>query len=142
MSKHFTLLVEGNPKPQGSKRGFVISGKAILVDASEGNKDWRKTVTAAIKADRRFDPITGPVNVDLAFWLPRAKSNKTKFPAQKPDIDKLARSVLDAITDSGLIEDDAKVISLWCMKKWADDGVPGVLIQVWPHQDKSDTPTT
>lgn len=133
---HFMVYVPGKAAPQGSKKGFVINGRAILVDASEGNKAWRKLVTETIKADQDYIRYSGPVNVSLTFWMEKAKSNKTKHMAQKPDIDKLSRSVLDAMTDSEIIEDDSRVIYLTVTKRWAepDDYMPGVLIHVW--QDK------
>lgn len=142
MTDMFTIYVNGTPTPQGSKNGFVINGRAILVDASEGNKAWRKTVRDAIEAHKDYKQYKGAVNVSLAFWLARAKSNTKKQMTQKPDIDKLVRSVMDALTDSSIIEDDCRVVALSAMKRWADDGKPGVLIQVWPSQDPDDTPTT
>lgn len=136
---HFMVWVPGKAAPQGSKKGFVINGKAILVDASEGNKAWRKLVTETIKADQDYIRYSGPVNVSLTFWMEKAKSNKTKHMAQKPDIDKLSRSVLDAMTDSEIIEDDSRVIYLTVTKRWAepDDYMPGVLIHVWQDKDNA-----
>lgn len=132
----FMCYVPGKAAPQGSKKAFVINGRAVLVDASGGNKAWRRLVTETIIADSGYIRYTGPVNVSLTFWMEKAKSNKTTLMAQKPDIDKLARSVLDAMTDSEIIEDDARVIYLTITKRWAepDDYMPGVLIHVW--QDK------
>lgn len=133
----FMAYVPGKATPQGSKKAFVISGRAVLVDASEGNKAWRKLVTETIRSSKDYVRFPGAVNVGLTFWMQRAKSNKTTLMTQKPDIDKLARSVLDAMTDSFLIEDDARVVYLTITKRWAeeDEALPGVLIHVW--QDKN-----
>ena len=132
----FSIYVPGKAEPQGSKKAFVINGRAVLVDASGGNKAWRKLVTEAIKSHKDYIRFPGAVNVSLSFFMQRAKSNKTTLMAQKPDIDKLARSVLDAMTDSMVIEDDARVIYLTVSKRWNDepDALPGVFIHVW--QDK------
>ena len=131
---HFITFVPGIARPQGSKKAFVISGKAVLVDASEGNKAWRRQVTNSIADDPELIRYKGAVNVSLCFYMEKAKSNKTNLMTQKPDIDKLARSVLDAMTDSELIEDDSRVVYLNITKRWADETQPGVLIHVW--QDK------
>jgi Holliday junction resolvase RusA-like endonuclease len=125
----FSIWVSGKAAPQGSKKGYVINGRAILVDASEGNKAWRKKVTETVKAHEQYIRYKGAVNVSLAFYMEKAKSNKTGFMMQKPDIDKLARSVLDALTDSETIEDDSRVVHLTCSKTWADEQ-PGVLITI------------
>ena len=125
----FSIWISGKATPQGSKKAFVINNRAILVDASGGNKEWRKKVTDTVKAHEQYIRYKGAVNVKLAFYMEKAKSNKTGFMMQKPDIDKLARSVLDALTDSEIIEDDSRVVHLTCSKKWADEQ-PGVLITI------------
>jgi Holliday junction resolvase RusA-like endonuclease len=125
----FSIWVPGKPTPQGSKKGFVINGRAILVDASEGNKAWRKKVTDTVKAHEQYIRYKGAVNVSLVFYMEQAKSNKTRFMMQKPDVDKLCRSILDALSDSEIIEDDSRVVTLTAQKKWADQQ-PGVLITI------------
>lgn len=129
----FSIYVPGKATPQGSKKAFVINGRAVLVDASGGNKAWRKLVTEKIRQHDKYIQYSGAVNVSLTFWMQKAKSNKTTLMTQKPDIDKLARSVLDAMTDAEIIEDDSRVIYLTITKRWADepDALPGVLISVW-----------
>lgn len=139
MSDMFSAWIEGKPAPQGSKKAFVINGKAVLVESAAGNKTWRKTVTQAIIANRSYKKFEGAVNMSLVFYMPKAASNKTQQMTQKPDIDKLCRSVLDAASDSELIKDDSRIVLLSASKKWAEDGQPGVMIMVWSADD---TPTT
>lgn len=139
MTEMQTYWIPGIPTPQGSKKAFIINKRAVLVDASVDNKGWRKTVTTHIENHKDYKQIKGAVNVSFIFSMPRAKSNTKKQMIQKPDIDKLIRSVMDALTDSAIIEDDCRVVSLTAQKKWADDLQPGVFIAVWPNHD---TPTT
>lgn len=132
----YISYIPGKAAPQGSKKAFVIQGRAVLVDASEGNKAWRKLVTTTLAQDPDLIRFKGAVNVSLSFFMEKAKSNKTTLMTQKPDIDKLARSVLDAMTDSFVIEDDSRVVYLVITKRWAgEDNMPGVIIHVW--QDKT-----
>jgi Holliday junction resolvase RusA-like endonuclease len=132
----FVCWIPGKPTPQGSKKAFVINGRAVLVDASGGNKAWRKIVTETLKAHKDYIQYAGPVKVSLAFYMEKPKSNRTEQMAQMPDVDKLCRSVLDGLTDSLMIEDDARVVSLSATKYWAVDTQPGVMVTVW--QDKPD----
>lgn len=125
----FSIWIAGKAAPQGSKKAFVINNRAVLVDASEGNKAWRKHVTDTVRQHEKYIRYKGAVNVTLAFYMEKAKTNKTSFMMQKPDIDKLCRSVLDALTDSEIIEDDSRVVSLTSHKKWAQEQ-PGVLITI------------
>ncbi len=48
----------------------------------------------------------------------------------KPDLDKLERAILDALTKSGVIKDDALVVDLVASKHYADENRPGVLIEL------------
>jgi len=128
---HFT--VTGTPKPQGSKRAYTNrkTGQPIIVEsAGIPLKDWRTDIQqTAITTMNGTPPLTGPIYVDLRFHLQRPKSHpKTKqtWPATRPDIDKLARAVLDALTHI-CFNDDGQVVSLTVHKIW---GIPGVTISI------------
>lgn len=116
-----TFRVLGNPAPQGSKRPFKnrVTGATIMVESSKNVKPWRIAVEQAVMLQCQFgarsDPILfrGPVALDVTFTLARPKSaKKGARPAGRPDIDKLVRSTLDALTTSGVFEDDGCVVSL------------------------------
>jgi crossover junction endodeoxyribonuclease RusA len=118
------FFVPGVPKPQGSKRAFVVKGRPVLVEsAGVPLKDWRSMVAhvAAGEMGERL-PLEGPLLVTLNFYLPRPKSHpKTKvtYPSTRPDLDKLARACLDALTHI-CFYDDGQVISLYLNKHWGD----------------------
>ena len=132
------LFVPGVPAPQGSKRHV---GNGVMVESSKRLRPWRGTVTGAIvDAGWQHDPIlAGPVRVTLTFAMPRPKHhygtgrNAGVLRAAAPvwhegrgDADKLARAVLDALTDSGAIRDDGQVAWLTVSKVYAQQ--PGVSI--------------
>jgi Holliday junction resolvase RusA-like endonuclease len=110
--------VLGVPAPAGSKRGFVVNGRAVLVnDNKPTQKAWRQAVSSSAYEARTtagFETLTGPVSLQVEFFLPRPKSAKktAKWKATKPDIDKLLRSTLDGLTDAGIFRDDALVVEL------------------------------
>ncbi|HEX7098929.1 MAG TPA: RusA family crossover junction endodeoxyribonuclease [Acidimicrobiia bacterium] len=121
-----TFFVHGTPKPQGSKRAFVnkATGRAQVVESSKGVGDWRADVRAAAMAEWGEKPPTvRPVAVVVHFYLRRPKRHpKTKqtYPTARPDVDKLLRAVLDALT--GIVfKDDAQVITLTGTKEWDQD---------------------
>ena len=79
------------------------------------------------------DPLIGPVRVSLVFFIERPKSVKREHPSVRPDIDKLARAVLDGLTTAGVYSDDSQVVDLTASKVY---GVPaGVAVQVSPLSD-------
>lgn len=134
MSLTVSFYVPGIPRPQGSKRAFVNrhTGKAALVEsAGEPLKDWRGDVKRfAVDAMNGQPALEGPVFVALQFFLPRPKSHpKTKvtYPTSRPDADKLARGVLDALS-TVCFKDDSQITSLHVHKSWGE--TPGCNIEV------------
>lgn len=123
--------VIGTPKPQGSKRAYIHSGKARLVEsAGQPLKDWRTDIQQAAITAHQGDPLEGPIAVHLTFTLTRPKSHpKTKqtWPITRPDIDKLARACLDALTHV-CFKDDSQVTELIARKQWG--APPGVTVSV------------
>lgn len=128
------VFVPGTPAPQGSKRFLgVKGGRAVMVEsAAEKVRSWRADVRTAA-AGAVPAPLAGPVHVEVEFRLSRPASVSVKrrpFPTVKPDLDKLVRSTLDALTSAGVYGDDAQVVSLAVSKVYADGGPCGARIRV------------
>jgi len=125
------FFVPGKAAAQGSKRHV---GRGILVESSKEVGPWRERV--ALAAHQVMDgtgSYIGPVRVTVRFVMPRPKSApKTRYvyAAKRPDLDKLVRAILDAITDV-CIADDAQVVELIASKELASS-VDGEL-QVGAH---------
>lgn len=116
------FFVAGTPAPQGSKRHV---GGGRLIESSKHVKPWREDVRAAAEHAMNSSAWTigdqEPVTIDLQFWLRRPTSHPKRrrtLPVTKPDIDKLARSTLDALTSAGAISDDARVITITATKTY------------------------
>lgn len=108
------LFIPGVPASKGSYRILHSkSGGGFLIPADKREKAWRQQIVEYVKktGTRPYPPQT-PVNVTLTFHLPRPKTVHRTYPSVKPDLDKLIRCVLDAITDSGLWADDGCVVEL------------------------------
>jgi Holliday junction resolvase RusA-like endonuclease len=125
MTQLLHWFVEGTPVPQGSKTAMVVNGRAVMFEANKKHKAWRDHVKATVGSLEI--PSTQPVRVELQFWFERPKTVKREHMSVKPDIDKLSRSVLDAIT-GGILKDDSQVVILNARKEYGDK--PGVLIRV------------
>ena len=137
------ITVMGTPAPQGSKRHV---GNGVMIESSKKVKPWRQDVKyAALESndDGTGCPISGPVNIRVTFYLPRPKSHygtgrnsgqirttAPSKPAGKPDIDKLLRSTLDALTEAGVFVDDAQITDVLMGKRFADTRPPGAVIDV------------
>lgn len=129
-----TFTVYGLPAPQGSKRHV---GGGRMIESSAAVKPWREAVKHAALADGVLF-FEGPVAVNIEFSLPKPKSapKRHSHPTKRPDLDKLVRSTLDALTEAGAWRDDSQVVCLTASKLYADpDGayalkVPGAWISI------------
>lgn len=129
------VWVPGVPAPQGSKRHV---GKGRMIESSQAVKPWRESIRWALiglpRKQRASWPLTGAVCVWLDFTMPRPVSTpkrRTPPAIRKPDLDKLARAVLDAIGSAGTWGDDAQVVQLHCTKRLAMLGEsPGLHITI------------
>jgi crossover junction endodeoxyribonuclease RusA len=125
----FSFYVPGKPAPQGSKRHV---GRGILVESSKELGPWRERVALAAHNAMLGQPLlSGAITLTLDFVMPRPKSapkRSTPPAVKRPDVDKLARAILDAITDV-IIADDSQVVDLRATKRLAELGeTPGVAI--------------
>jgi Holliday junction resolvase RusA-like endonuclease len=118
--------IDGEPAPQGSKTGFIKNGRVVMVESSKKVKPWREAVAAQTSGqlENLYDfPLTKPVEIALVFHLPKPKTVTRKWPAVKPDLDKLIRSTFDGLTTGGLYTDDALVIAVSASKQYSTDRI-------------------
>jgi crossover junction endodeoxyribonuclease RusA len=117
------LHVTGTPRPQGSKN---VSRSGHVYESSKHLKAWRATIALAAQA-QQVTRIAGPVAVGLEFVMPRPVRTRKNWPPppaiQRPDLDKLSRAVLDALTGIGW-EDDSHVTHLFATKRRANEDEP------------------
>lgn len=148
------LKVYATPGPQGSKspKGRDKLGRVILVESSKKVRPWREAVkhaaldaiAAASLGGEPWTPMDGPLVLRVTFTLPAPKSlpkKRPSYPTKTPDLSKLVRSTEDALTDSGLWADDARVVITISMKTYPagimgahHDALhaPGAAIDVFP----------
>ncbi|WP_063697048.1 RusA family crossover junction endodeoxyribonuclease [Pediococcus inopinatus] len=127
--KEFTLLISGEPVPQGRPR-FVSRGKFVQTYDPKKSKDYKKLVKQQVKAQFHEDLLSGALNVELKVYRPIQKSITKKErelrlsgahrPTIKGDIDNYFKAVTDACT--GLVWiDDAQIVSTQSNKYYSED---------------------
>ena len=118
------FAVEGRAVPQGSHT--VMRGRLIQVNSAK-HKAWRRQLLLAAVAARPPDWDSSKAKVvEAVFGFKRPKSHLTKAGGlrkgapeamwMRPDLDKLARSVGDALTDALVVNDDSQ-ITRWVLEK-------------------------
>ena len=133
-----TLTAKGVPIPQGSKKAFVVAGRARMIDDNaEALKPWRKTVEKAAQgamvANNFQGPVAGAVAVAVLFQIERPTSVKRALPHVRPDLDKYQRAVLDALTTAGVWKDDGQVTTISARKVYGS--TPGARVSVYRDEE-------
>lgn len=143
-----TVVVRGQPAPQGSKTRLPNGG---MRESSRAVAPWREavraeTVAALTRAPAYTPPMAATVWLTFTVRRPsthygtgrnalRLKGNAPARPRGRPDLDKLVRATLDALTDAGALSDDATVVAIHALKVYpAGDldalDVPGAAILI------------
>jgi len=134
----FSFTVFGSePRPQGSKK-YVGSRRTaagnnipLIIEASPGLPVWRKAVSdAVIQAMHDSGDLSkfdGAVKVEAVFYVTRKRTVTRALPTVPPDVDKLARSLLDSCKP--VWGDDSQVVRLDVSKKYAT-GQAGVAVTI------------
>lgn len=131
-------VTQGSLRPSRSGKLFHTHAKELM--------DWRGAVQNRVEAYRERHPehglpYTGAVFVRLIVSLARPPSvsrTKRPYPSVKPDLDKLSRSVGDALKQCGVVSDDAQIVEftrlakVYCNEDPESLEVPGARIVVLP----------
>lgn len=131
MPGKISFTVYCRPQPQGSIKAFIPKGwnRPVLTSTNKNLKSFRQeTAKAAIEAVSFF-PLSAlpflkhvPLELRAVFFFekPKAAPKSRVYPVVKPDCDKLARSIFDAL--EGIIyEHDAQIVRVVGEKRY---GVP------------------
>jgi len=131
------FFVPGIPVAKGSAKAFYNrkANRAFVVQNNAARqRPWVSMISLMAEEAGARIVAEGPVRVTLVFHMPRPKSHFTKkglretapvLHHSKPDIDKITRAVLDALTAIAW-KDDAQVAALEVVKRYDDE--PGVRV--------------
>lgn len=119
--KAFSLFIPGKPLTKGSWRPVKskTTGKIFMKSDNKEAPFWQQTIKILVKNKMAGIIWDGPVSLILEYYFLKPKSVKRTYPTVKPDIDKLERLVLDALT--GVVyRDDAQVIKVHHKKLYGE----------------------
>ena len=137
MSHTLVFRVLGEPVAQPRPRATIRGRHAGMYDPGTADV-WKLLVRNAATLHWNRRVFTGPVCVQIHWFMPRPKSHYTskgvlkpnapRWHACKPDADNLEKAVLDALTDLGLWRDDSQVCSVHKSKIYGEH--PGALVVI------------
>lgn len=129
------FFAAGQPVAQGSKRHV---GNGVMLETNPHLRSWRSVVAGACPMEA---PLGCAVAVRLEFRFCRPKGHYGRrggqpylkegaplFKDSTPDLDKLSRGVLDALTGVAVV-DDRLVAVLEARKVWTE-GQAGVAVTI------------
>ena len=133
-NEEVVIKVMGEPVPQGSVRAFVTkSGRPIITHSNKNTKEWRQRIATEGQAKRPDHwNMDEAILLNIDFLMPRPKSlpKKVLEDVKRPDLDKLIRAVMDALTGI-YYQDDSQVIHIFASKKYTGkNDAPGVTITI------------
>lgn len=121
------FTVNGTPRPQPRPR--FVKGHVVST-ADPGTRLWRAKVVA-VCAELPKLPDKTPLSVEMVFRMPSAKTERINLPhLSTPDVDNLAKLILDAMQDANMLPNDSAVSRLLVLKRWSLPGDAGVSVQI------------
>lgn len=145
MREPVEFFAPGEPKGQPRARACIRGKRAGVYDPGTADA-WKHAVADAWRSQvaREDAPHVAPfetaVQLKLTFYLRRPKGHyrangevKPSAPRHhtgKPDIDNLAKAVMDVLTRLGAWTDDALVCNLHVVRRWADGTLPGCRVAI------------
>jgi Holliday junction resolvase RusA-like endonuclease len=124
-----SFSVSGDPASQGSHA--IMQGRIVQVN-SKKHKAWRTAIVNEVIATLPpdWEPIDGPCELIVNFYMAKPASVKRSSPSVAPDLDKLIRSVGDALAIGGVYTDDSRITRISARKLYAQGIEPGASIVV------------
>jgi Holliday junction resolvase RusA-like endonuclease len=110
----FSFTIFGVAQPQGSTRAFLPRGwtRPVLTTDNAKLKPWRQQLaqTAMVTmhdCGAKMAARGVPISITLTFYFDKPKSERkaAQYKTTKPDLDKLLRAVLDALTGIAYADD-------------------------------------
>ena len=140
MEKRLYMTIE--PKPKERPRAAIIGGHARIFTPKTTEAYEKELRTAWIRANGEV-PEEGPLRIRIYFGLPIPKSatkaNKLQmvtrqvFPTKKPDLDNLAKAVMDALNGVAY-KDDSQIVTVLTKKNYGE--MPYVKVILSDEQPK------
>lgn len=132
---NLVLYIKGTPKPQPRPRAVARGGFARVYNPKTAD-DWKAAIKKGFKGKSiKADALA----ITLHLKMPRPKihfnsrgelkTNAPRLHTKKPDVDNLAKAVLDALVDVKAFSDDSIVTQLIVTKEYANQEA-GCLIDI------------
>jgi Holliday junction resolvase RusA-like endonuclease len=149
----------GEPRGKGRPRVFVQGGRSIATTDPQTRRYEASVSQVARRAMAGAAPMEGPLSVSIRFRMPipRSATKRDKAamaagemaPVARPDLDNLAKAILDGMSEDAAVKakakktgiaadarivfrNDSQIVRLFVVKLYAEQ--PGVDVRVEAYQ--------
>lgn len=110
----------------------IVRGKPVVYKP-ENVKKAKAEIIRHLRPFKPAAPIEGAIELKVSWLFPKGKSHKVgEWRITKPDTDNLEKMLKDCMTELGFWKDDAQVVRELAEKRWADDDMCGIAIEINP----------
>lgn len=139
---HFYCPIAVQPKQ--SMRMRVVNGRPMSYPSPKVSQN-AKALAAAFKPYAPSKPWTGPVELDVRFWMPFPKATSKRkretiiWHDKKPDRGNLLKQIEDVLEACGFVENDSQFCVGSVAKCWGEEpAITVVMRQVAAGKGKDD----
>lgn len=129
------IYIKGNPsRVTAQQKGErIVAGSYIQHYEKDKIKAMKHRLAFDVRRFRPSEPYNEPLAVFIywAFETKDKKKIKNIGKPTKPDLDNLAKSVLDVLTQQKFWKDDALIVNLNLMKIWVPVGEGNLTIEIY-----------
>ena len=112
------FVTYGDPITQGSMRNLYRNGRLTVIHDNNKLIPWRNKVgDVARRAMHGAPKLFGPLEMCIDFYLKRGRTVTRPRPCCKPDLDKLVRSIGDAL-EGIFYTNDSQVVRVIAQKHY------------------------
>ena len=135
--REWSATIPGEPVGKGRPRATVRGG-FVRTYTPKCTADWERGAAVVLANKWSGAPLEGPVSVGLLALFPRPQRmvwKRKPMPREpftrSPDVDNVAKAVLDALEKAGVLSNDKLVWSLDCVALYCDGAEePRVIVRV------------
>lgn len=116
-------LIHGDPPTiTAQQKGVMVRGGRVMFFTKKKVKDAMASLTARLRQDAPDKPFDTPVTAQISFYFQPTKARPNeRTHGVRPDVDNLAKGVLDCLVPAGWITDDALIDHLTITKARSRD---------------------
>lgn len=138
MNLFFQISITPKSVQFGGKRMCVRGGKPVFF-RDKASQSYLDEVALKSRQFRPREAISLPIELSIVFYMPRPAKLKERFfnpHLKRPDLDNLAKPILDVLTREKFWLDDNQVFQLKLRKEYANSHIPaGIHVKIFGRED-------